>query len=60
MPPGMTIPRRVVPGTTYALTRRCLDRRFYLKPGPRWRLDKTATFPLGTWWVVQRAGAALA
>jgi putative transposase len=30
----MTIPRRVVPGTTYALTRRCLDRRFYMKPGP--------------------------
>jgi putative transposase len=29
----MTIPRRVVPGTTYALTRRCLDRRFYMKPG---------------------------
>lgn len=30
----MTLPRRVVPGTTYKLTRRCLDRRFYLRPGP--------------------------
>ena len=30
--PGMTLPRRVVAETTYLLTRRCLDRRFYLQP----------------------------
>jgi putative transposase len=30
---GMTLPRRVVPAATYSLTRRCQDRRFYLKPG---------------------------
>ena len=30
----MTLPRRVVPGTTYQLTRRTLDRRFYLQPSP--------------------------
>ena len=30
----MTIPRRVVPATTYLLSRRCLDRRFYLRPSP--------------------------
>ena len=28
----MTLPRRVVAKTTYVLTRRCLDRRFYLQP----------------------------
>ncbi len=30
----MTIARRVLPNTTYLLSRRCLDRRFYLKPSP--------------------------
>ena len=28
----MTWPRRVVPGTTYLLTRRCTQRRFMLAP----------------------------
>ena len=28
----MTWPRRVVPGTTYLLTRRCTQRRFMLVP----------------------------
>ena len=28
----MTCPRRVVPGTTYLLTRRCTQRRFTLVP----------------------------
>ena len=28
----MTAPRRVLPEASYSLTRRCLDRRFYLKP----------------------------
>lgn len=28
----VTLPRTVVPGTTYHITRRCLDRRFYLVP----------------------------
>ena len=30
----MTLPRRVLPGTTYLLTRRCLGRRFLLRPDP--------------------------
>mgnify|MGYP006298787351 CR=1 FL=1 len=30
----MTAPRRILPGMTYSITRRCLDRRFYLKPTP--------------------------
>lgn len=28
----MTAPRRVVPGTTYLVTRRCSERRFFLRP----------------------------
>lgn len=31
---GMTLPRRVLPGTTYFVTRRCLGRRFLLRPDP--------------------------
>lgn len=31
----MTAPRRVLPGRTYLLTRRCLERRFYLRPDPK-------------------------
>jgi hypothetical protein len=34
-------------------------RRAYREARNRWRFDKTVTFPLGTWWVVQRAGAAV-
>jgi hypothetical protein len=34
-------------------------RRAYRDARERWRLDKTTAFPLGTWWVVQRAGAAM-
>jgi putative transposase len=30
--PGMTAPRRVLPGTTYLVTRRCSERRFFLRP----------------------------
>ena len=29
---GMSHPRRVLPGTTYLITRRCIDRRFLLRP----------------------------
>ena len=29
---GMTMPRQVLPGTTYLFTRRCIDRRFLLRP----------------------------
>jgi putative transposase len=28
----MTLPRRVLPGTSYLVTRRCSERRFFLKP----------------------------
>ena len=31
----MTCPRRIVPGTTYLLTRRCTQRRFTLVPRGR-------------------------
>jgi REP element-mobilizing transposase RayT len=30
----MTLPRRVLPNTTYLITRRCLGRRFLLRPDP--------------------------
>ncbi len=30
----MARPRRVLPGRTYLLTRRCLERRYFLKPSP--------------------------
>ncbi|HSN82506.1 MAG TPA: transposase, partial [Polyangiales bacterium] len=29
---GMTLPRRVLPNTTYLVTRRCMGRRFLLRP----------------------------
>ena len=32
LPPSMTAPRRVVPGTVYLITRRCSERRFFLRP----------------------------
>jgi REP element-mobilizing transposase RayT len=31
-PPGMTMPRQVLPGTTYLVTRRCAQRQFLLRP----------------------------
>jgi putative transposase len=34
MPPRMTAPRLVLPGSTYLITRRCSERRFFLKPSP--------------------------
>jgi hypothetical protein len=34
--------------------------RAYREARERWRIDKTVAFPLGTWWVVRIAGAALA
>ncbi len=34
-------------------------RAAYREARERWCEDKSAGFPLGTWWVVQRAGAAL-
>jgi hypothetical protein len=40
----MTAPRRIVAGVSYALTRRCLDRRFYLKPSPE--LDQIYLYAL--------------
>jgi putative transposase len=30
----VTPPRRVLPGTIYLVTRRCSERRFFLKPSP--------------------------
>jgi REP element-mobilizing transposase RayT len=30
--PGMTLPRQVVPGRDYMVTRRCSERRFFLRP----------------------------
>ncbi|BDG09230.1 transposase [Anaeromyxobacter paludicola] len=30
----MTAPRQVLPGTTYLVTRRCSERRFFLRPSP--------------------------
>lgn len=30
----MTVPRRILPNTTYLVTRRCLGRRFLLRPDP--------------------------
>jgi REP element-mobilizing transposase RayT len=32
---GMTAPRQVLPGATYLITRRCTQRRFLLRPGPK-------------------------
>jgi REP element-mobilizing transposase RayT len=31
--PGVTTPRQVLPGTTYLVTRRCSERRRFLRPG---------------------------
>lgn len=31
---GMTLPRQVLPSTTYLVTRRCIGRRFLLRPDP--------------------------
>jgi REP element-mobilizing transposase RayT len=31
----MTLPRQVLPGTTYLVTRRCSERRFFLRPSKR-------------------------
>ena len=30
----MTQPRQILPGTTYFVTRRCAEQRFFLKPSP--------------------------
>jgi len=35
-------------------------RRAYLEARERWRVDKSATFPPGTWWKVVYDGAAIA
>jgi len=34
MAPAMTAPRQILPGRTYLITRRCLDRHFFLRPSP--------------------------
>jgi putative transposase len=44
----------------FAITALRAWRRAYREARARWCLDKTVGFPLGTWWVVKRAGAALA
>lgn len=31
---SVSAPRRVIPGDTYLVTRRCSERRFFLRPGP--------------------------
>jgi putative transposase len=33
--PGMTKPRRVIPGVSYLISRRCSERRFFLRPDPK-------------------------
>jgi putative transposase len=33
-PRGVSAPRRVIPGATYLVTRRCSERRFFLRPDP--------------------------
>jgi hypothetical protein len=33
--PGMTVPRRVLPNRTYLITRRCSERRYFLRPDPQ-------------------------
>ncbi len=35
-------------------------RKTYIEARERWRIDKTATFPRGTWWKVVYDGAAIA
>jgi hypothetical protein len=35
-------------------------RRAYIEARERWRVDKSATFPRGTWWKVVYDGAAIA
>jgi hypothetical protein len=35
-------------------------RRAYLEARERWRVDKSTTFPRGTWWKVVYDGAAIA
>ena len=32
--PCMGTPRAIIPGRTYMITRRCLERRFFLRPDP--------------------------
>jgi hypothetical protein len=29
---GMSLPREVLPGRTYMITRRCSERRFFMRP----------------------------
>ena len=31
----MTLPRQILPGTTYFVTRRCSEQRFFLNPSPK-------------------------
>ena len=31
--PGMSLPRAIVPGRRYMITRRCSERRFFMRPG---------------------------
>ena len=52
---GMTLPRRVLPDTTYLVTRRCLGRRFLLRPDPALNHLFLYCLALGT----QRYGIAL-
>ena len=30
--PGMSLPRAIVPGRRYMITRRCSERRFFMRP----------------------------
>ncbi|MCP3980621.1 MAG: hypothetical protein GY716_15065 [bacterium] len=48
----MSLPRPVLPQVTYLLTRRCLERRFFLKPGPK--INQIFKFCLGV--AAQRTG----
>lgn len=51
----MSLPRRIVPGTTYMLTRRCLERRFFLRPSEK--VNQICKFCLGV--AAERTGMEL-
>lgn len=41
----MTLPRQVLPGSSYMITRRCSERRFFLRPSPE--VNQTYLYCLG-------------
>jgi len=55
MAPAMTAPRQILPGRTYLVTRRCLDRHFFLRPSPA--VNQTVAFVLAL--AAQRYGVQI-